>query len=173
MIHNNDIQAAQAILAAAPNSAGVNLLVVPDSIGMGDNPAITIKMQLHATSYQKQLQAPECLKYIHATLQPAWPGLVANVAINTILVKEGIAQSNNQVLKSAVIWHELGHVLHGAPESGQVYLHEVTNIFNAFGGPNSLNTVTARMPQYRMTPAADPNRAALAGFLLANWNLIL
>src|SRR5687767_7100723 len=108
MVHNNDILAAQAILAAAPNSAGVNLLVVPDSVGMGDNPAITIKKQLHATMYQNQLQAPECLKYVHATLLPAWPGLVANVALDTILVQEGIAQSNDQVLKSAVIWHELG-----------------------------------------------------------------
>jgi hypothetical protein len=173
MVHDYDITAAQAILAAAPNSAGVNLLVVPDSIGTGDNPAITIKRQIHVGIYQQQLTAQESVKYVDVALQPAWPGLVNAVALNTILLKEGIIQGRDEVLKRAVIWHELGHVLHGAAESGQVYLHEVTLLFNHYGAAPVQAVVTSRTNQYQMVPANDVNRAGLAAFLLANWNIVI
>lgn len=173
MVHDHDINAALAILAAAPNSAGVNLLVVPDSIGTGDNPAITIKKPIHVGTYQRQLIAPESVKYVDNALQLAWPGLVNTVALDTILVKEGIIQGRDEVLKRAVIWHELGHVLHGAAESGQVYLHEVTLLLNHYGAAPVQAVVTSRTSQYQMVPAVDANRGALAAFLLANWNIVI
>lgn len=173
MVHDHDINAAQGILAAAPNAVGVNLLVVPDSIAMGDNPAITIKKNIHVGLYQKQLTAPESVKYVDNALLPTWPILVNAVAIDTILLQEGIIQGQDEVLKRAVIWHELGHVLHGAAESGQVYLHEITLLFNHYGAAPSLAVVNSRVGQYRKVPATDVNRAALAAFLLLNWNIVL
>jgi hypothetical protein len=173
MVHDQDITDAQNILLAAPNSAGVNLLVVPDSIGTGDNPAITIKKPLHVSTYQRQLTAPECVKYVDAALLPNWPALVAAVGIDTILVKEGIVQGRNDALKRQVIWHELGHVLHGAAESGQVYLHEVTLLFNHYGAAPVQALVAARTSQFQTVPQGDPNRAPLAAFLALHWNIAI
>ena len=155
---------------------GTGILAVPDSVAFGDNPAITIKKQLQVTTYQKMLVAPEVLKYVAAGIIANWPTWAANIGIDTVLVNEGILAGKDKALKCAVIWHEQGHVTHGAAESGNVYLFEVTNLFNAVGtgylaANDVLRTVTARMVQYRK--AVDPGRTALATFLLANWNLVL
>jgi hypothetical protein len=174
MVTQDLINEALAILGQI--APGTGILVVPDSVAFGDNPAITLKKQLQVTTYGKMLVAPEVVKYIDSGIVANWPTWAANIGIDTILVNEGILAGKDKALKCAVIWHEQGHVTHGAPESGNVYLFEVTNLFNAVGtgylGANDvLRIVTSRLPQYRK--AVDPGRNALAAFLLANWNLVL
>jgi hypothetical protein len=152
------------------------ILVVPDSVAFGDNPAITLKKAIHVNLYRQQLVAPEVLKYVDAGIIAQWPGWAAGIAVDTILVNEGILAGRDKALKCAVIWHEQGHVVHGASESGNVYLSEVQNLANAAGtgyltAPAVANVVAARVPNYRK--AVNPGRAALDAFVLLNWNIVL
>jgi len=174
MVNNAMILAAQNILAQAPNSAGVNLLVVPDSVAMGDNPAITIKQGIHVGHYRNLCNAPESVKYVDPALLANWPVLVGNIAIDTILVQEGVMGNGfNAVLRDTVIWHELGHVLHGRTENAQVFLHELNQILNVHGQPATQAIVTSRRPSYNSVPANDVNRPALALLLLNTWNVVI
>lgn len=173
MVHDQDITAAQNVLARAPNGAGVNILVVPDSIGMGDNPAITIKLPLHVRNYKQQLRMPESVKYIHAGLLPNWDGLVGNIGVNTILVKEGVVQGRDTINRDQVIWHELGHVLLDSAETGRVYLHELTRMFNAHGAQATQNHVSGRRDQYAKVSESDADKAALRQLLQQTWNVII
>lgn len=62
MVRKQDISIAKNVLTRAPQGTQVNILVVPDPIAMGDNPAITIKLPLHQKNYRQQLMAPESVK---------------------------------------------------------------------------------------------------------------
>lgn len=174
MVTQDLIDAALAILGQIAPGSGI--LVVPDSVAFGDNPAITLKKQLQVNTYRKMLVAPEVIKYVGAGIVANWPTWAANIGLDSILVNEGIVAGKDKALKCAVIWHEQGHVVNGAAESGDVYLFEVTSLANAVAtgyltANDVLRIATSRLTQYRK--AVDPGRNALAQFLLANWNLVL
>jgi hypothetical protein len=174
MVTEELIQQARDILAQVAPGTGV--LVVPDSVALGNNPAITLKKQIHVNLYRQQLVSPEVLKYVDSTIKDRWPDWAGAIAIDTILVQEGIVAGQDQALKCAVIWHEQGHVIHGAAESGDVYLFEAQSLNNAalqgqLKPGDVRRVVEGRVPQYKM--AVDPGKAALAAFLSTTWNIIL
>lgn len=170
MVTQDLIDKALAILhTVAPGGA---ILAVPDSVAFGDNPAITLKLPLTVTTYKKQLVAPEVVKYVDPALNAQWLNYANALAVDTILVNEGIVASQDRALKSAVIWHEQGHVLNTRTESGNVYLFEVQSLQNAvadLGANNVQRIVQSRVPQYRM--AVDPGKTALSNFVQATWGI--
>jgi hypothetical protein len=174
MVTQDIIDEARNIMAMV--APGTGILAVPDSVAFGDNPAITLKKPLQVSTYRNMLVAPEVVKYVASSIVANWPGWAANIGIDTVLVNEGILAGKDKALKCAVIWHEQGHVVHGAAESGSVYLFEVQSLANAVA-TNDLQAndvtrvVTSRVSQYRK--AVDPGKAALAAFVLANWNIVL
>lgn len=171
MITNATIADAQAILAQVAGNG--TIVVVPQSISVGtaDNPAICLKKQIQVTWIRNQMGQPENRRHVAPDVD--WDALIASVALNTIVVQEAVFDGT-PAYKSAVIWHENGHVLYGAAESGDVYLYEVTELTNhqnALGTPAVRTVLVARTPSYRA--AVDPGKIPLRTFLQATWNITL
>lgn len=165
MVTPDVLETARQVLGQLTRNGPVHIIVVPDSVGLGDNPAITIKKSLHLSMYRSQLQTDNVTKYVDKKLLEGgeWKRIVDSMALNTILVQEGMVVSRDQTLRAAVIWHEYGHVLHGAAESGNVYLHEIESLWaacKALGEENVRRVIQDRVPQYRK--AVDPGKEALA-----------
>ncbi|MDG4770349.1 hypothetical protein [Solwaraspora sp. WMMD792] len=171
MISNAMLQQAGTILGQVAN--GVNIVVVPQSMSVGtaENPAICLKSAIQVNWVKKQMAAPEVRKYVEDDV--AWDGIIGTVALDTLVIQEGVFDGT-MAYRSAVIWHEHGHVLHGKTENGNVYLYEVTSLVNAVGvldDEEIRNVLEARSGAYRA--AVDPGVAALRQFLQQNWQITL
>ncbi|MFV2088859.1 hypothetical protein [Micromonospora sp. LOL_021] len=171
MISNAMLQQAATILGQVAN--GVNIVVVPQSMSVGtaDNPAICLKSAIQVNWVKKQMAAPEVRKYVEGDVD--WDGIIGTVAIDTLVIQEGVFDGT-VAYRSAVIWHEHGHVLHGKTENGNVYLYEVTNLTNnvaTLGNAEVRDVLEKRSGAYRA--AVDPGVAALRQFLQQNWQITL
>jgi hypothetical protein len=172
MITNAIIAQAQAILAQLAGGGGT-IVVVPQSISVGtaDNPAICLKKPIQVKWVKDQMGQQENRRHVAPDVD--WDALIASVGLDTIVVQEAVF-AGTQAYKSAVIWHENGHVLYGAAESGDVYLYEVVELTthqNDLGVPAVRTVLQARTASYRA--AVDPGKAALRVYLLNNWNINL
>lgn len=150
----------------------VNLIVVPRamSVGTAENPAICIKKDITVKWVKQQMGQPEISKDVDASVD--WQAMIDGVGINTIVLHEG-AFSGTKADKAAVVWHEYGHVVHGADESGNVYLYEITNLFNnqAPLGEKAVKSLVTRRSKSAYNKAVDPGKAALSAFLATNWGI--
>jgi len=118
-----------ATAAAALRMIGGNteIVIVPGSVDMQPgNSAITIKSGDQIENYRGQIGAAAAkMQGVDAT------AVKARVQIDTILIKEGLMRAGGLDMRGN-IWHEYGHVLYGAAESGSVFAHEVNAIAAQF-----------------------------------------
>ena len=171
MVTQQTLDEAKAILIQVVNPAP-NVIVVPASMSVGDanNPAICIKKAITKKWVTDQLSQPEIQRGFKDVDVSQ---LSTTVDINTLVISEGVFDRKTPAYKSAVVWHEHGHVLHGPAESGNVYLYEVTCLHNAGGLDTSAvsQVVRARISSYKL--ATDPGVGALRTFLQNTWAITI
>jgi hypothetical protein len=98
---------------------GDNIVVVPDRVILGvGNHAVTIKDDSKISFFRMGID------------EDAYEGvdvakLKESIGMDTILVHPGVL-SDPDALRGGTIWHEHGHVLHGAAENGNVFAYELT-----------------------------------------------
>jgi hypothetical protein len=165
-------EAAAIVAQVAQGPARVVVVPASLSVGTAENPAICIKKTLTLNWVRNQMGADEVLKYVGQDARGTWDNLRTNLALDDIVVSEGVFEKA-LAYKSAVVWHEYGHVLHGSAESGDVYHYEVNELTNRqaqIGGQQAVRTVLqGRVPSYRK--AVDPGVATLRGLLANTWQI--
>jgi hypothetical protein len=171
MITEPKLKEARDILAQVAN--GVTIVVAPQSISVGtpDNPAVCMKKAITVKWMQTQFGQPENRRHVHTEVD--WDAVIASLAVDTIVLQEAVLDGT-KAYKSAVIWHEYGHVQFGASENGNVYLYELQQLHANeadLGAGAVLKVVQDRLPSYRK--AVDPNIVGLSGFLHATWQITL
>lgn len=171
MITEPKLKEARDILAQV--AAGVTIVVAPQSISVGtaDNPAVCMKKPITVSWMRTQFGQAENRRHVHAEVD--WDAVVESLAVDTIVLQEAVLDGT-KAYKSAVIWHEYGHVQFGPSESGSVYLYEVEQLHAheaALGSAAVLKVVRDRLPSYRS--AVDPKVADLRNFLQATWKITL
>jgi glycosyltransferase involved in cell wall biosynthesis len=98
-----------------------DIIVVPNSFNLqGSNKAITIKSEDQVERYRATIVSA-------AKSRPEVDGLATGrrLVINTILVKDELL-GLGELEVCGQIWHEHGHVLFDAKESGNVFAHEIS-----------------------------------------------
>ncbi len=110
------LDAAKRVLAEI--GGGDNIVVVPDRVILGvGNHAVTIKDESKVGFFRMGID------------KDAYEGvdvdaLIDSIGMDTILVHPGVL-GDPDALRCGTIWHEHGHVLHGAAENGNVFAHEL------------------------------------------------
>ena len=113
-----DLAAAKAVLEEI--GASSNIVVVPNTVMLGkDNNAVTIKDPGKIAFYRDEVLDDSL--YDEGV---NFPALKKSIDLNTILVSLSVLNSPD-LLKCGTIWHEQGHVAHGATENGSVFAHEL------------------------------------------------
>jgi hypothetical protein len=123
-ITSGDLDAAASIL----NMVGAgSIAVVPSGVDMqAGNSAICIKSGTQATAFKMKL----------AKLKDAYPEELYEtvrdmIAVDTILVKKYVIDEPD-TKRCGIIWHEYGHIAHGAAENGNVFAQEIASIESNF-----------------------------------------
>lgn len=171
MITEPKLKEARDILAQVAN--GVTIVVAPQSISVGtpDNPAVCMKKPITVDWMKKQFGQAENRRHVHTEVD--WDTVIASLALDTIVLQEAVLDGT-QAYKSAVIWHEYGHVQFGASENGDVYHYELQQLHAneaALGAAAVLKVVQNRLSSYRK--AVDPNTAGLRAILQNHWQITL
>jgi hypothetical protein len=167
------LSSAADILAQLAPQQAATVVVVPASMSVGtaENPALCLKKPLQLKWAKDQMAAPEVTKSVHTDIHDLWAELRANLKLNDILISEGVFEKS-LAYKSAVVWHEYGHVVSGATENGNVYLVEVQNLANLIGVEPSRAVVTERAAS-AYKKALNPGRAALSTFVSTTWGITI
>ena len=169
MVRQRFLQEARRILDEIQGAANVPIVVVPPAVALGDNPAVTIKKPLHRKMYRDQMTNAKPDNY---DKDVNVDDLVQRIDLNSILVKDGILEEGTEALKRAVIWHEYGHVVGSAEETGDIYLNEVQRLTEAQDrlGPEDVRSVIDfRTDQYKK--AVEPGKDRLENYLRDHWNI--
>ncbi|MFE3762360.1 hypothetical protein ACFXPI_11415 [Streptomyces sp. NPDC059104] len=137
-----------------------DILVVPNGFDLQrGNPAVTVKSTQQVQAYRLAVDA-------HGD-KGEWAGKVDakkiqdRVHINTILVKHGLAENPGTEL-DGILWHEWGHVILDASESGRVFAHELEMILRHKGKETALAWYRNRPKGYYAQTAVEPGIDRLA-----------
>jgi hypothetical protein len=138
-----------------------DVVVVPNSFDLQPgNPAITLQDEGQVETYHQAIDA-------HTARFPG-PDVTAlkkRVVPKTILIKK-TAMDQGQPHSSGIIWHEHGHVLHTASESGAVFAHEIDQVDAQLGTDTARWWVTVKRGlAYLARYAGDPGIADLQATL--------
>ncbi|WP_424214016.1 hypothetical protein ACN20G_19150 [Streptomyces sp. BI20] len=145
---------------------GASIVVVPDSFNLqAANDALTIKTQTQIDLYRntvdfegrRQEKSPELISAVQQ-----------RIVLDTILIKIATVKEGGIALEGK-IWHEFGHVLHGAPENGLVFAHELDSVRRVYGDAIAREWVVGpnRGLGYFATFAVNPGKDNLEAHLRA------
>lgn len=149
---------AQVVLARIGGTE--DIIVVPNAFNLqGTNQAITIKSEDQVERYRATIVSATRSK-------PELDGeaIGRRLVINTILVKEELFGLDDLEV-CGQIWHEHGHVLHEAKETGNVFAHEITCISENFPDRVVWWAKEKRKLAYLARYASDPGKAELVSTL--------
>jgi hypothetical protein len=89
----------------------------------------------------------------------------ARVVIDTILVKESVMDEPDEARRCGQLWHEWGHVVHGADESGSVFAAEIAAVWRNYPGQVAEYVIDFRKLAYLARTATDEGYSDLLGTL--------
>ncbi|MET8753232.1 hypothetical protein ABZW32_24525 [Streptomyces sp. NPDC004667] len=148
-----------AIIGATPGINDADVVVVPNDFNLqGNNTAITIKSAQQVKIFHLAVEA--CADKREWTGRFDVKKVQERLHINTILLKQGLAENAGTELEGT-LWHEWGHVILDAPESGRVFAHELANILQQKGGETTLAWYRNRSRGYYARTAVEPGIDAL------------
>ncbi|UQU61533.1 hypothetical protein COUCH_21010 [Couchioplanes caeruleus] len=172
MIDSAVLDQAERILAqVAPKEVVIVVLPKSMSVGLSGNPGMCVKTEQQKTWITGQMD--NARDYVAENLADRWNELMKAVAINTLVIKEEVF-AGTPAYQSAVIWHEYGHALHEASETGNVFLFEVATLTenrSTLGDKDVRDVLNSRTAAYK--GAKDPGRAELIAFLEEQWQIKL
>jgi hypothetical protein len=123
-ITDGDLAAAKGVLNEI--GGGDNIVVVPERVILGvGNHAVTIKDDSKVSFFRLAIDEGAYQGVDVAALKES-------IGMNTILVHPSVLGDPGP-LQRGTIWHEHGHVLHGAAENGLVFAYEITNLRSQLG----------------------------------------